>query len=64
MEPVVTVIKYADEKAKCPRCGHEQQRQDYLGILHCHSCGFCAHPVVKFSEGIRKCTVCGERVSF
>lgn len=34
-----------DEPAiiECPQCGAEQEDHDGFGVLHCETCGYCAH---------------------
>jgi len=39
-------MKNTMPKMQCPRCGHEKEDFDGLGMLHCIKCGWCEHAAV------------------
>ncbi len=48
---------YTVPQATCPQCGAMVDDHDGFGVLHCHRCGYCAHP--EYLDEL--CTICGEQ---
>ena len=50
------VVEAAQPLTACPRCGHEKEDFDGLGVLYCTQCGYCKHA----SRTDGKCDYCGK----